>query len=180
MDGHPGSPPLIGAGAGQNPAYRPAHRRQPVDKGQSGPATTFGTRDYFRSQSRQHAALKIGGSSWRGKPARRSWGSGSLTWLTSTRVRLRVRVDGDVHSKTVRVTHRDHGGRRQAEAALEAYRAEIEHRPSAMPAPRSDWTLRSLMADYIASRARTGKSRAPRRAARTSPSGSRTCWRTRR
>ncbi len=28
-----------------------------------------------------------------------------------------------------------------------------------MPAPRSDWTLRSLMADYIASRARTGKSR---------------------
>jgi hypothetical protein len=31
MDGHPGSPPLIGAGAGQNPAYRPAHR-QPAEK----------------------------------------------------------------------------------------------------------------------------------------------------
>jgi hypothetical protein len=93
------------------------------------------------------------------KSARRSWGSGSLTWLTTTRVRLRVRVDGDVHSKTVRVTHRDHGGRRRAEAALEAYKAEIEHRPPALPAPRPERTLRSLMADYNASRAWTGKSR---------------------
>ncbi len=33
MDGHPGLLPLIGAGAGQNPAYRPAHRHTTYEQG---------------------------------------------------------------------------------------------------------------------------------------------------
>jgi hypothetical protein len=61
------------------------------------------------------------------RPGRRTWGSGSITWLSPSRARLRVRgEDGTRHSKTVRVVHRDHGGRGQAEAALDALLDEIE------------------------------------------------------
>ena len=44
MDGHPGHLPLIGAGAGQNPAYRPTHRHHTTKENRSSaqPAATGG------------------------------------------------------------------------------------------------------------------------------------------
>ena len=60
------------------------------------------------------------------RPGRRTWGSGSITWLTPSRARLRGRgEDGTRHSKTIRVHHRDHGGRGEAEAALDAFLEEV-------------------------------------------------------
>lgn len=90
------------------------------------------------------------------KPAR-AYGSGSVTWLSPTRVKIRVRVSGKARSKTIRVTHRDHGGRGEADAALEAFVNEVG---TEAPVPEeSALTLGTLMDAYVADRARVGKAR---------------------
>jgi integrase len=60
--------------------------------------------------------------------ARREYGTGSITWLSSRRARLRVRVNGESgqRSKVVRVGHRDHGGRGEAAAELENFARAIQ------------------------------------------------------
>jgi integrase len=91
------------------------------------------------------------------KSARRIYGTGSVVWLSPTKVKLRVRTDGAVRSTTVRVAHRDHGGRGEAEAALEEFRVAGEAAPAALPA--ATWTLKELMERYVADRARVGKAK---------------------
>jgi integrase len=90
---------------------------------------------------------------------RRANGAGSITWLGLSKVLLRVSENGRQRSKTVTLSRdRKHGGVGEAAAALEAFKAELEDEKAA-PA-KSEWTLRTLLDDYAASRARIGKSRA--------------------
>ena len=60
--------------------------------------------------------------------ARREYGTGSITWLSSRRARLRVRVDGasGQRSRVVRVSHRDHAGKGEAATELEKFVLAIE------------------------------------------------------
>lgn len=60
------------------------------------------------------------------KPTRRQHGTGSITWLDPGKALLRVRTDAGVRSKTIRTTHRDHGGRGEAAEALTALQASLE------------------------------------------------------
>ena len=76
-----------------------------------------------------------------------------MTWLAPNRAKLRVRIDGATRSKTVRIKHRDHGGRGEAEAALRAFEAELE----TVENQGTTWTVTTLLDDYRASRARIGK-----------------------
>ena len=93
-------------------------------------------------------------------PSRREWGTGSVAWLTPTKVKLRIRLeDGARASKTVRVAHRDQGGRGTAKEALEAFQREVAERSVVAPTRQATWTLRELMDAYIADRARVGKAR---------------------
>ncbi|MGO8826907.1 MAG: hypothetical protein ACLQU9_16955, partial [Acidimicrobiales bacterium] len=75
--------------------------------------------------------------------------------MSTTKVLLRVTVEGSQRSKTVIVKHQKHGGKGEAEAALEAFKVEVR-----TPAPtKSEWTLRALVEDYATSRERIGKAR---------------------
>lgn len=83
------------------------------------------------------------------KPARRLYGSGAVTWVTSSKVKLRVRVDGVTHSKTVDVSHRDHGGRGEADGVLAAFKAEVASGVAVVPVVRSLHTLGEVLSSYI-------------------------------
>ena len=64
-------------------------------------------------------------------------------------------MEGSQRSKTVIVKHQKHGGKGEAEAALEAFKVEVRtHAPT-----KSEWTLRTLVEDYATSRERIGKAR---------------------
>ena len=55
------------------------------------------------------------------KPSRCEYGTGSITWLSPRRARLRVRVHGETgqRTKVVRVAPKDKGGIGEAKAELE-------------------------------------------------------------
>lgn len=89
------------------------------------------------------------------KPGRRGWGAGSITWLTPSKVLLRISTDEGVKSKTVRVAHRDHGGRGEADAALAAFAASLEDEKVA---PSSE-TLGTVLAYYVEHCERIGRRR---------------------
>ena len=94
--------------------------------------------------------------------SRREYGTGSIVWKSNTKVLLRAPritdADGTVRhpSKTVRVSHRDHGGRSQANDQLTKFMAEVSGDP---PIAETTMTLRQVMDDYVADRARVGKAR---------------------
>ena len=79
------------------------------------------------------------------------YGSGGVSWITSSKVKLRVRVEGISRSKTVTVSHRDHGGRGEAENALAAFIEEVATDAAAVvpatsqPVP----TLGEALSSYI-------------------------------
>jgi hypothetical protein len=60
--------------------------------------------------------------------AKRTYGTGGITWLGPRRARLRVRVPGETgqRTKVVHVAQRDRGGRGEAAAALETFAREVE------------------------------------------------------
>lgn len=58
---------------------------------------------------------------------KREYGSGGISWLGPRKVRLRVYVEGARRTRVVTIAHpKDHGGRKDASAALAAFRAEME------------------------------------------------------
>ena len=61
------------------------------------------------------------------KPSRREYGTGSITWLSPRRARLRIRVPGETgqRTKVVRVAPKDKGGIGEAKAELERFVAEL-------------------------------------------------------
>lgn len=88
---------------------------------------------------------------------KREYGTGSIKWLPGDRkVRLRVwvKIDGvDVRrSKTVKVSHRDHGGRGEATEALAAFVAELER--EANRTPLSERTMGEALTAYVTDRIR--------------------------
>ncbi len=87
---------------------------------------------------------------------RREWGSGSITWTGPSTARLRVSVEIDGQrvrrTKTVHVSHRNHGGRGEAAEALREFVAECQS-----PTDQRSPTVDQLMADYIAHCERIGR-----------------------
>jgi integrase len=84
--------------------------------------------------------------------ARRSPRTGSITWFKPpTKVLLRIVDDHGKHrSKTVKVSHKERGGRGEANDALEVFKGEV-----AAERERDDTrTLRTLLAAYTESRQR--------------------------
>ena len=94
------------------------------------------------------------------KPPRREWGSGSITWITPTKAKLRIRHgDGSRRSRTIRTVNKNQGGRSEAKKALEAFEAEVASSALVQPVDPATWTLRELMDAYVTDRARVGKAR---------------------
>lgn len=87
--------------------------------------------------------------------AKREYGTGSVQWITTTKARLRVRVGGVRRSKVVSLSHRDHGGRGEATAALSAFRSEVA---AELRAPKGDRTLGEVVDRYMAHLERLGSS----------------------
>jgi integrase len=83
---------------------------------------------------------------------KREYGSGGVSWLKGSNYRalLRVRVEmpeGTIRrSKTVKVRHKDHGGRGDALAELEKFRTELA--TSAAVTPSSGPSLAKLLTEY--------------------------------
>jgi len=130
-------------GGGQNPAYRPAHR--------------------------QPGLLSLGGAcmaqSWpnfRCHPPvapRREYGTGGISWVGATKVRLRIWVptaDGRRReTKVVRVPDREHGGRGAAKVELEKFIAEVAERSSAAVTPTV--TVAEMLEAYLVHCKRIGR-----------------------
>ena len=92
------------------------------------------------------------------KPGRRAWGSGGITWITMTKVRLAVRVtDQDgvrrAKTKTVQVSRRDQGGRGEARVELEKFIEELSR-----PGPKDSPTVLALLTEYRQHCQRIGRS----------------------
>lgn len=88
------------------------------------------------------------------KPPRRRWRSGSITWLTPSKVVLRVRTSNGVRSKTVTLAHRrDQGGRGDAEEALAAFAEEVR----APVRANANWTLNDAFDAYVDDAERLGR-----------------------
>lgn len=86
---------------------------------------------------------------------KRQYGTGSITWLTTTKARLRIRLkDGSRRTKVATFSHRDHGGRGQATEALALFLAEAE----AELEPRTTQTLGEAMDAYVVMLRRIGRS----------------------
>ena len=107
-------------------------------------------------------------------PKRRANREGGITWLSRSKVLLRVSVDGRQRSKTVKVADKEHGGRGEADAALKEFREELESEKNAPP--KSSWTLRTLLEDYAESRAGSARPDQPSSPTASSPGGSPTSW----
>ncbi len=91
------------------------------------------------------------------KAARRPYGSGGITWITPSRARLSVWVKSDGarvrRTRVVTVTHRDHGGRGDAQAELDKFAAEL-----AGPA-KGSLTVKDVVREYRKHCERVGKSK---------------------
>ena len=124
MDGHPGSPPLIGAGS------RTESRLQA-----GSPSLCLLNYGIWVPQTGQNTYALLTGSAI--VVAKRANGDGSITWLSTTKVLLRVTVEGNQRSKTVMVKHQKHGGKGEAEAALEAFKVEVRTPRRQSPSGRS-------------------------------------------
>lgn len=89
---------------------------------------------------------------------KREYGSGGISWLSNYKVRLRVwiELDGEKvrRSKVVKVAHRDHGGRGEATAELDAY---LDAVALDLAPGRESRTLEQVIEAYIVDRKRLGK-----------------------
>ena len=88
---------------------------------------------------------------------RRSRGTGGITWLDSSRARLRVRVDGKERTRVVQTQHKAHGGRGDAAEALEKFIAGIDRERAADGRPGAHTTVRELMEKYTEHCTRIGR-----------------------
>jgi integrase len=75
-------------------------------------------------------------------------------WLGPSKVRLTVSIAGKRRTRVVRVKHRDHGGRGEAQDALQAFERELRT-PRRPKAP----TVAELFAEYIHHSDRVGRAR---------------------
>jgi hypothetical protein len=93
---------------------------------------------------------------------RREWGTGGISWVTPTKIRLRVWApteDGGRRRRTkvVRgVPDRDRGGRGVAKVALEQFMAEVAQ-PAVPELPRSTVTVSEMLKGYLAHCTRIGR-----------------------
>ncbi len=85
----------------------------------------------------------------------RQYGTGSVSWLSPTKARLRIRVGGERRTKMMTVSHRDRGGRGEANEALQVMIAEAE---AEKRAPRGSHTLGETMDAYVGHLRRIGRS----------------------
>ena len=83
------------------------------------------------------------------KLSRREYGTGSITWLSPRRARLRIRVPGETgqRTKVVRVAPKDKGGIGEAEAELERFVAELA---VGTPTERTTVTVSEMLQAYLA------------------------------
>jgi len=90
---------------------------------------------------------------------RREYGTGGISWIGATKVRLRIWVptaDGRRReTKVVRVPDREHGGRGAAKAELEKFIAEVAER-SSTPVP-STVTVAEMLDAYLIHCKRIGR-----------------------
>lgn len=88
--------------------------------------------------------------------ARREYGTGGISWLGPSKVRLRVWASSDDRrTKVVRLSrHRDHGGRGEAAEALDVFATEVAE--SMRPAGAVH-TLGEALEVYVADRERLGR-----------------------
>src|SRR5664280_2348597 len=90
---------------------------------------------------------------------RREYGTGGISWIGATRVRLRIWVptaDGRRRAtKVVRVPDREHGGRGAAKAELEKFIAEVAERSSTQVP--STVTVAELLDAYLLHCKRIGR-----------------------
>lgn len=93
------------------------------------------------------------------KVGRREHGAGSIQWLDSRRVRLRIRDgEGRQRSRVVRLAKdKDHGGRGEAVEAVETFLADIV--AESETAPDQSPTVAELFVAYIAHCERIGRSK---------------------
>jgi integrase len=90
------------------------------------------------------------------KPSRREYGTGSITWLSPRRARLRIRVPGETgqRTKVVRVAPKDKGGIGEAKAELERFVAELA---VGTPTERTTVTVSEMLEAYLAHCKRVGR-----------------------
>ena len=90
---------------------------------------------------------------------RREYGTGGISWVGATKVRLRIWVptaDGRRReTKVVRVPDREHGGRGAAKAELEKFIADVAER-SSTPVP-STVTVAEMLEAYLVHCKRIGR-----------------------
>ena len=90
------------------------------------------------------------------KPSRREYGTGSITWLSPRRARLRIRVPGETgqRTKVVRVAPKDKGGIGEAKAELERFVAELA---VGTPTERTTVTVSEMLEAYLVHCKRVGR-----------------------
>src|ERR1700685_1894653 len=90
------------------------------------------------------------------KLSRREYGTGSITWLSPRRARLRIRVPGETgqRTKVVRVAPKDKGGIGESKAELERLVAELA---VGTPTERKTGTVGELLEASLAHCKRVGR-----------------------
>ena len=90
---------------------------------------------------------------------RREYGTGGISWIGATKVRLRIWVptaDGRRReTRVVRVPDREHGGRGAAKAELEKFIAEVAERSFAAVTPTV--TVAEMLEAYLVHCKRIGR-----------------------